>query len=403
MSAGIIIYIAGALFVYGMVSKRLRATPASGPIVFVAFGLVAYATGVMEPIQVVGSPVSVVLEFTLALLLFSDASKVHIRSWEAEMDLPTRLLSIGMPLTIVFGTFAAALMFPSVGLVGAAIIATILSPTDAALGRAVVENPRVPLRIREALGIEAGLNDGIALPILLFLAALAKTEEGVSLWRLVLEGIGIGAAVGLAAGALAAVALQLAVRRGWIATSWMRIAVVAVAIITFLVADELGGSGFIAAYVGGNTFGRVIDVNDHATGEFNDDLGNILAMVSFLLFGAYILGPNQSVFGITTVVYALLSLTVIRMIPVAISMIGTGLRAPTVVYLGWFGPRGLASIIFAGVLIEETGLDDAQGIVGAVIVTVTLSVILHGVSAPWGAKRYADWYERAEAATDGKT
>jgi NhaP-type Na+/H+ or K+/H+ antiporter len=395
-----IIYAAVALFAYGLISKRLTTTPISGPMVFVGLGIAAYASGLLDPIQVIGSGTSDILELTLALLLFMDATKIHVRPWTADMDLPTRLLTIGMPLTIVLGALAAVVVFPSIGLIAALIIATILAPTDAALGKAVVTNTRVPIRIREALGIESGLNDGIALPILLFLLTLGEAAEGANLWRLFFEEIGIGLLVGIGLGAGAAFAIRFAIGKSWIARSWVRVSLVAVAFFLFLVADDMGGSGFIAAYVGGNTFGRIVQPVEPSSGKFGDDLGTILTMISFLIFGVYILGPNLGFFTVQNVIYGILSLTAIRMIPVAISMIGTEFRPPTVVYLGWFGPRGLASIIFAGVLVEATSLLESELIVAVVVVTVTLSVLLHGMTAPWGADRYATWYDEQDRVTD---
>ena len=400
MDTTFIIYAAVALFAYGLLSKRLASTPISGPMVFVGLGFAAYAGGFVEPARVVGSGIADVLELTLALLLFTDATKIHVRSWSADMDLPTRLLTIGMPLTIVLGAFVAMLVFPSIGLIAALIAATILAPTDAALGKAVVTNKRVPIQIREALGIESGLNDGIALPILLFLLTLGEAAEGVGLWRLFFEEIGIGVLVGVGLGAGAALAIQFAIGKSWITGPWVRISLVAMAFLTFLVADNMGGSGFIAAYVGGNTFGRIIEPVEPTSGTFGEDLGTILTMVSFLIFGVYILGPNLDFFTGRNLAYGILSLTVIRMLPVAIAMVGTELRPPTEVYLGWFGPRGLASIIFAGVLVEETSLAESELIVAVVVVTVTLSVVLHGMTAPWGANRYAAWYDAQDRTTD---
>jgi len=373
---------------------------------FVAVGLLGYATGILPPIVIADSTVSLLLELTLALLLFTDATKVHVTSWETDMELPTRLLAIGMPLTIVVGAGIAYLMFPSDGVIGAAIVATILAPTDAALGRAVVLNPRVPIKVREALGIESGLNDGIALPILLFLITLARAEEGVSLWNFFAEGIGFGVIVGLAFGAAAAFSIRYALTNSWITPQWVRIAIVAVALGTFIVADHAGGSGFIAAYVAGNIFGRILDRADSPLIDFEDladDLGTTLTMTSFLIFGAFLLGPNLGTFSWSMLLYAVLSLTVVRMIPVAISMVGTRLAAPTVVYLGWFGPRGLASIIFAGVLVDEAGIEHYRSIVGIVLVTVALSVLLHGLTAPWGSNAYATWWETHRAHEDPVT
>lgn len=396
MEISAIIYVGAALLAYGLVSKRLASSPISGPLFFATLGLIGYAAGALSPIDLIDSPVTLVLELTLALLLFTDASKVQIRSWEADMDLPTRLLTIGMPLTIVLGTVVAYLVFPSTGIIGAATIATILAPTDAALGSAVISNQRVPIKVRDALGVESGLNDGIALPILLFLLTLSLAEGGDPLWRFFVEGIGIAVLVGLAMGIGAAYAVQFALKRSWIEAEWVRISWIIVALGTYVVADHLGGSGFIAAYLAGIAFGRVVNRLETPSEHFAEtgiDLGTVLTMTSFLIFGAYVLAPNLAAFTAATVFYAVLSLTVVRMIPVAISMIGTGLEAPTLTYLGWFGPRGLASIIFAGVLVEEAGLEQSQLVVGAIIVTVAFSVVLHGLTAPWGADKYATWYE----------
>jgi len=393
-----IIYVTAALFVYALVSKRLASSPISGPLAFVTLGLVGYAVGILPPITVADSPIAVLLELTLALLLFTGASKIHLRSWEADMALPARLLAFGMPLTIVLGTVAAYLVFPSAGIVGAAIIATILAPTDPALGLAVVTNPRVPIRIREALAIESGLNDGIALPILLFLLTLAEAEAGVPLWRFFVDGIGIAMLVGLVVGIGAAVAIRFALERSWIESQWVRIGIPAVALGTYVVADHLGGSGFIAAYVGGISFGRVIrrtGTSSEHFGELAEDLGTVLTMTSFLIFGAYFLAPNLGAFTVSMVFYAVMSLTVVRMIPVAISMIRARLAPPTITYLGWFGPRGLASIVFTVVLVEEASLEQSRLIIGVVIVTVAFSVLLHGVTAPWGAKHVRSVVQQA--------
>jgi NhaP-type Na+/H+ or K+/H+ antiporter len=316
--------------------------------------------------------------------------------------MPARLLAIGMPLTIALGTVIGVLVFPTMGLIGAAIVATILAPTDAALGQAVVSNPIVPSRIRGALGVESGLNDGIALPILLFLMSLYSADQGLPLWHLFFKGIGIAILVGVVVGAVTAVAIRIASRRSWIADSWVQISVVAVAFGTYVIADELGGSGFIAAYVAGHVFGTIGENATHASDELGENIGTILTMVSFLVFGAFILAPHPEIFTVRTVLFGVLSLTAIRMLPVAISMIGSRQRAPTIVYMGWFGPRGLASIVFAGVLVEASNIDSSKAIVAAVMVTVALSVFFHGATAPWGAERYGAWSRSAGSADAGE-
>jgi NhaP-type Na+/H+ or K+/H+ antiporter len=392
MDTELFVFAAASLFLFAVVSKRLEPTPLSGPMLFAAAGVLGHVTGFVDPIEVVESPIVAILELTLALVLFTDAMNVHVASWEADAKIPTRMLLLGMPLTLIAGTVAAVIVFPSLGLVPAAIIATILAPTDAALGQAVVTNERVPVRIREAVGIESGLNDGIALPIILFLIALAGSEAGEPLWSLFAKGVGVGAAVGIGIGLGTGFAVRVAVGRAWMGSAWVQIAVAVVAFGTFLATDHLGGSGFIGAYVAGHAFGRVVGAIDEDAGEFGERLGTALSMLSFLVFGAYILGPHPDVFSLSTVGYAVLSLTVVRMVPVAMSLYGAGVKPPTIAFLGWFGPRGLASIIFTGVVVEEAGVAGSELIIAAMIVTVSLSIVAHGASAPWAAERYGDWY-----------
>jgi len=391
-----IAYLGGVLIVFALVSRRLARSPITGPMYFTAAGFIGAAIGVWEPMfELVG--VSAILELTLGLVLFTEAMKLRLVSWSEDFELATRLLAIGMPLTIALGTVAAVLVFSDTPLLAAAAIATILAPTDAALGLAVLENPKVPVRIREALGVESGLNDGIALPVLLFFLAVFAAEEGAQFGTLFLQGVGVAIAVGVVFGAAAGFAMREAVRRGWMQERWQQITIVVIPAVSLVVADELGGSGFIATYVAGLVFGRMITEireMDESVAGFADDFGTALTMLSFTLFGGVILFDNLGAFGTATLIYAALSLTLVRMIPVAVSMLGTGLDRQSVLFMGWFGPRGLASIIFAAVVVEDVGMTGSALIVEVMVVTVTLSILLHGASAFYGAESYGRWYER---------
>ena len=389
-----IAYLGAAAVVYALLSRRLARSPITGPMYFTAAGLIGAAIGVWEPIFELEA-VSVLLELTLGLILFTEAMKLRLVSWSEDFELATRLLAIGLPLTIILGTIGAKLVFPDIPLLGAAAIATVLAPTDGALGLAVVQNPKVPGRIREALGVESGLNDGIALPVLLFFLAIFEAEEGARFGTLFLQGVGVALVIGLLFGALAGLAMREAVRLGWMQERWQQITIVVIPFVSFVVADELGGSGFIATFVAGLVFGRMIKTMDATVADFADDLSTALTMSAFALFGGLILFDNLGAFGTATLVYAALSLTVVRMIPVGISMIGTGLDRPTVGFMGWFGPRGLASIIFAAVVVEEAGFTHGAAVVSAMVVTVTLSIFLHGATAFYGAETYGNWHERS--------
>ena len=388
----LIAYLGVVTVVYALLSRRLGRSPITGPMYFVTAGFLGATIGAWDPLEGVG--VSTIFEITLGLVLFTEAMKLRLVSWTEDFELATRLLGIGMPLTIAAGALAAVVVLPDVTLIGGAIIATVLAPTDAALGLAVVQNPRVPKRIREALGVESGLNDGIALPVLLFFLALFAAEEGTQLWSLFIEGVGVAVVVGSLFGLVAGFAMRAAAARGLMQEQWQQIMVVIVPLLSLFVADELGGSGFIATFVAGLVFGHLIQGMDESVAGFADDLGTALTMLAFTLFGGVILANNIDAFAPATIVFAVLTLTVVRMVPVAISVIGTDLRSPTTAFVGWFGPRGLASIIFATVVLEDIGIDQGEVVVAAMVVTVTLSVFLHGVTAYHGAQAYGAWSEK---------
>ena len=276
------------------------------------------------------------------------------------------------------------------------MLAVLLAPTDAALGQAVVTEPRLPVRIRQGLNVESGLNDGICVPLLLIVLAGAEVESEVfgngEAGRIVLEEIGYGLAAGLAVGALAAAVVLEAGRRGLIAAGWRQVIPVAAAL-AYGVADPLGGSGFIAAFVAGMTFGHRVRRESGELGVLGEELGQILNGLTFIVFGAVLLGPALEDLSWSLGLYAVLSLTLVRMVPVAIALVGLRARPPTVAFLGWFGPRGLASIVFAVIVVEESHLPHLSTILLATYVTIGLSVLLHGLTAAPLADRYARWYE----------
>ena len=309
-----------------------------------------------------------------------------------------------MPLTIAAGTLAGLALFPMLGLWTAAALATMLAPTDAALGLPVVSNRRLPSRIRQGLNVESGLNDGVCVPLLIIFLTIAQAEEGagdVHAVKVVLEEIGFGALGGIVAGVLGAWVLRTFAGRGWIDHTWQQIIGVATPMLAYTVADALGGSGFIAAFVAGMVFGAIArDRARHST-FLGEQSGELLNAVTFLLFGAVLLGPGLTDLDWRVALYVALSLTVVRMLPVALALLGTGMRRVTVGFLGWFGPRGLASIVFVLIILEDTQLPERPLFLTVVTWTVAVSVYAHGLTASPGASRYADWYARHSA--DHKT
>jgi NhaP-type Na+/H+ or K+/H+ antiporter len=386
--------IAVMLIAYGAVSRRLRSTPISQAMVFVTLGLLAGNQLVdLIDADTVTQFVRHLAEATLTLVLFSDAVRVNRGRLQHESALPTRLLGVGLPLTIVAGTLAALVLLPQLNLWTAAALATMLAPTDAALGLPVVTNPRLPSRIRQGLNVESGLNDGVCVPLLLIFLTIAQAEEGVGHiepLRVITEEIGVGAVGGVAA--VGAWVLRTFGRRGWMEETWRQIDAVATPLLAYTLAAALGGSGFIAAFVAGIVF-RILAADHAKEATFlAEQTGELLNAVTFLLFGAVLLGPALGALDWPIALYAVASLTVVRMLPVALAMVGARLRRVTVGFLGWFGPRGLASIVFVLILLEETDLPERSLMLTVVTWTVALSVSAHGLTAGPGASRYADWY-----------
>ena len=302
---------------------------------------------------------------------------------------------------MIFGAVAAGLMFTSLGIWEAALIGAILTSTDAALGQAVVSNPRVPQRIRQALNVESGLNDGIVLPlVLVFLAAAEETaQDGGSLGGLLNflgQEILVAAAIGIVFGWLGAKAMIHANNRHWISHTWLQIGALALAVAAYGLAVPLGGSGFIAAWLTGLTLGAMIRGKVDGLSEFAESLGSVLTMASFFVFGAILLGPALGSLTWQIAVYAILTLAVLRGGAVTVSMIGSGLRPVTVQFMGWFGPRGLASIIFAELIVEDAVLPGSDLIVTLTMVTVGLSIYAHGATFWFGSEPYGRWHQRQQ-------
>ena len=398
MSGSGLVAIAVLVLAYAAVSRRLLGSVITPAMVFVAGGIVA-STDVLGWLDPTTGSESVrwIAEATLTVVLFADASRIDLRALRREVAVPARLLGIGLPLTIVAGLVVAIALLAELAWPEALLLAVILAPTDAALGQAVVTLPRLPSRIRQGLNVESGLNDGICVPIFLIVLAVAEAEAGAigdgAAVRLVAEQIGYGIAAGVVAGAVAAAVVRVAGTHGEVDAAWLQIGPLAGAALAFGIAAPMGGSGFIAAFAGGMVFGGLLRGGSERVDSLLDEAGAVLGAITFVVFGAVLLGPGLGHLTAAMVGYALLSLTVIRMLPVAVSLLGSGARPPTIGFLGWFGPRGLASIVFAVMLEEGSELPHEETILLTVYATVGLSVLLHGVTAAPLAGRYAAWFE----------
>ncbi|MHC4222003.1 MAG: cation:proton antiporter, partial [Planctomycetota bacterium] len=374
------------VFCYSLIAGRLERAAASGPIVFVAAGFLMGPLGLAWfDGDISRSGLRTLADLTLALILFIDAANADLAILKRQFRIPSRMLLFGLPGVIFLGTLTASLLFDNLSLFEAAILGTMLAATDAALGKAVVTNKAVPTQIREGLNIESGLNDGLCVPILFVFIALAigsGIEGGSTMLALEhLAGeLGIGLAVGLGLTAVGTRAMRWCRDKGWLTEIWKQVTVVALAIACFSVAQSLHGSGYIAAFTGGLLFGFRAKEATHRLVLAAEGTGETLALMTWLAFGATVIGQSVEYFTWEMLVYALLSLTVIRIVPIYLSLSASGESRSSKLFLGWFGPRGLASIVFA-IIVINMEVPEGKFIAMVVVLTVFLSLIAHGVSA----------------------
>ncbi len=378
--------IAVFVFLYSISSGGLERTLFSGAVVFAAFGVMFGPLGLdFLSLNIEKEGLRTLAELTLALVLFIDAANANLDVLRQNVRIPRNLLLISLPLTILFGFGAGVLIFGGLTLIEIAILATILAPTDAALGKAVITNDAVPANIREGLSFESGLNDGICVPILFIFLALASKNgiEGNTAMHailLVVEEIGIGVIVGAGLAALGSWLFKQFNDRGWVTETWKQLPVIALAVACFALAQYIGGSGFIACFVGGLLFGWIAKDHKHKLLFAAEGGADTLALITWVVFGSAVIGHTLHKFTWEPLIYAVLSLTVIRMLPVFLVLIGTQLRTDEKLFVGWFGPRGLATIVFA-VIVMNANLPGGDTIALTAVYTIVLSVVLHGISA----------------------
>lgn len=390
----ILTVITGFAFLYSLVATRLEKTPFNGALIYVAAGVLFGPFGFRwVELQIDSEGISWLAELTLAVVLFTDSANSNLKVLRKFEAIPLRLLLIGLPLTIALGFGVGLLLFDELGLLEIALLATMLAPTDAALGKAVVTNESVPDSIRESLNVESGLNDGICVPVLLlFLSMAGGHADGNAAVGLVaklpLQAIGIGALVGMVLGIVGSFALRWCSQRGWTSGSWLQIPVIALSMLCFGLAQWLGGSGFIASFVGGMVFGAITKEHKQAVLEAAEGTGDTLALLTWFAFGTLLFALPAPEFDWRFIAYAIASLTFVRMLPVFLCVTGQKLRTDTKLFVGWFGPRGLASIVFAVMVLDEH-LPAGDVLVATTSWTILLSIIAHGLSANPFASAYS--------------
>jgi NhaP-type Na+/H+ or K+/H+ antiporter len=388
-------------FLFSAFAGILKGTSLSGPMIFMTFGLVfgPVVLGIYNPAQD-SEVLRTLADLTLAVVLFIDAAGANLGILRRNYQIPGRMLLIGLPLTILLGFGIGVFFFDNLTYYEIAILATILAATDAALGKAVVTNKAVPASIREGLNVESGMNDGLCVPILFIFLALSQgsvAEEGNVLLalELVFEEIGIGLIVGMGVTAIGTWILIFCSKHGWITEVWEQIPIIALSMACFAIAQNLHGSGYIAAFSGGILLGALAKnrKEKHRVLLSAEGTAETLALITWVFFGAAVVGQFFNSFSWEIVIYSLLSLTVVRMLPVFISLWGSGQKTTTKLFLGWFGPRGLASIVFT-IIVVNKNIPGEETIAFIVVCTVFLSIVLHGFSANPLAKAFGTWFQK---------
>ena len=388
----LLLILAAGLLAFGLISQRIERLALTAPMLFLLLGV---ASGPLlfdwSAPAIESSALKIIAELTLALILFTDASQVqrsHLVKFE---NLPIRLLGIGLPLTMLAGAAIAFILYPGHWQV-AVMIGIILAPTDAALAQSVFSASAIKEKLRHSITVESGLNDGLALPFLLLIIAIASAGDlsTVDPWywgNFLFKQIALGALVGIAVGYLGGYLLEKAGKHDWMDPVFQRLASVALALVTYTGAEHSGGNGFIAVFMAGLFLhaGRTMVVT--RLKEFGEAEGQLLTLVMFFLFGLIYVPDALPQITSATILYALLSLTLIRIIPVLLALSGTGLSIKEKLFLGWFGPRGIASILYLLMVVEQLGfaekLPGYQLLFPTVVTTVVLSIFVHGMSVPF--------------------
>ncbi len=375
-----------AFIVYSLLSRVIGRSILTLPIIFMVVGYV-----LSEPLRATAPPnvldegKRLLAEITLVLVLFSDASHVQFSQLKHNWRLPMRMLVVGLPLSVALGTLVTWLISPEGGVAMALLTAAVLTPTDAALGQSVVKNSGVPEDLSETINVESGLNDGLVLPFVLLGATLASAGIGAAdtdgLALAALTQVVLGPLAGIVTGWVVARLMDAAQNRRFIDATAEGVVFLAAAFAAFVLADVIGGNGFIAAFVAGMVFGNTYKHNLNFVREFMEGAGQILTMAAFLVFGALLLPEGLAHASLKTVVIAVLFLTVVRMGSIWMSLLGCGLKTREKLFLGWFGPRGLASILFTLLMTDAFDFEGQAELLACVSVTVALSILAHGLSA----------------------
>ena len=387
---------------YTLLAKTLSNGILTAPILFIGFGFFMAQTGLM-PLAEAEHLLHLVAELALIILLFLDAAQINLQALRKRHQWPLRMLVIGLPLAVIIGTAAAAPFLTSYPLIVAALAAALLAPTDAALGQAVVTNKAVPERVRRALTLESGLNDGLALPVILLFASLTAEvmHQDTTNWLLFgAKQLIFGPLVGGIIGAVGGILFLAAKRRKMTTATIEGIGAIAMAGSAYLAAGMIDGNGFISAFVAGLFFGNVIKGQCAFIYEFTESEGQMLSWGAFFLIGLALVPEAIAHLDAATLAIILTSLFIVRPLAVWLSLTGTDATPITRIFFGWFGPRGLATALFALLVVDQIDHEIGEQLLILAVNAVWISAVLHGVTAVPLAKWYGARMSEQEGAAE---
>jgi len=381
-----LIFTALLIFVFGLFSKKFEKLPITPPMVFVAIGILVSPVGLnLFTLHASSELVSVISQLALILILFIDASLITPKALFHDKNVPARLLGLGLPMTMCLGIFVGRLLYPHEDIWLIAIMALCLAPTDAALGQAIITSEKVPEKIRRWVSVESGLNDGIVLPFLLLSIAGVTAESsgaGIKYWSVfMLEQLVLGAVIGSVIGWVGGHLVETASSKNWMNSTFQRLSAGSLAVLCFVGAEFFHGNGFIAAFFGGLMLGIKTSATRDILQEYGEAEGQQLSLMVFLGFALYMVPRALPYWDFQAAVYAVLSLTVIRMLPVSLSLKGLRLGTSTIAFIGWFGPRGIASVLYLIIAQDKIGIEGSERILSVIVLTIFLSIFAHGFSA----------------------
>jgi NhaP-type Na+/H+ or K+/H+ antiporter len=393
---------------YAVISALVKRWYVAPALIFTLCGIALgpFGVGVIDVGHDAGNYL-LVAELALTLILFNQAAALDLSAVVQRRGITFRLLVFGIPLSLGLGVLTATLLMPFMSLGGAIAFGTIVAPAEVALISALLEDRRIPEPVRHALSTESGFYDGFALTTMVLALAVTREKEtsahgglGDLAWYLVRTEV-LSAAAGLILGAVGGAVITWSRRRGWMSDTWAQLSMLMGALLCFEVGGLLDGSGLVAAFAGGLAFAFVSEgTGNRPERHVSDAAAHLLELVVFAMFGAYAVVAAWRDLEWRVAAFAVVAVFAVRLIAVSVALIRTDLPARDRLFIGWFGPRGLGTIVLGLLMIEHSEPDLESLITQIVGITVSLSLVVHSLTV-WPGINWLAKNQRVDVAKIG--